>query len=150
GLTVVMLYAGNLTEDELPRRRLAWQLGLVGIYATLGGLAGVVAPRFGFKSPMAYLLPHGMQQNTLVQAALYPGFAQVTDVLGMAHGRPKAPFEYTNTWGNCLSILLPWLLVAWWSYGSRRQRKWALVIVAAALIPLVWSLNRTVWVGVGL
>ena len=81
---------------------------------------------------------------------MYPGFSQVTDVLGAIHGRPKAPFEYTNTWGNCLTILLPWLLVAWWSYGSKRQRKWAMVIVAAALIPLVWSLNRTVWVGVAL
>jgi polysaccharide biosynthesis protein PslJ len=149
-LTVILLYAGNLTEDELPRRRLAWQLGLVGIYTVLGGLVGVVAPGFQFKSPMAYLLPHGMQQNNLVQAALYPGFSQVTDVLGIIHGRPKAPFEYTNTWGNCLTILLPWLLVAWWSYGSRRQRRWALVIAAAALIPLVWSLNRTVWVAVGL
>ena len=149
-LTVILLYAGNLTEAELPRRRLAWLLGLVGIYATLGGLAGVVAPSFQFKSPMAYLLPHGLQQNSLVQAALYPGFSQVTDVLGITEGRPKAPFEYTNTWGNCLTILLPWLLVAWWSYGSKRQRKWALLVVAAALIPLVSSLNRTVWVGVAL
>ena len=137
GLTVILLFAGNLTEAELPRRRLAWLLGLVGIYATLGGLGGVVAPSFQFKSPMAYLLPHSLQQNSLVQAALYPGFSQVTDVLGVTDGRPKAPFEYTNTWGNCLTILLPWLLVAWWSYGSKRQRKWALVTAAAALIPLV-------------
>jgi O-antigen/teichoic acid export membrane protein len=149
-LTVILLFTGNLTEAELPRRRLAWQLGLVGIYATVGGLAGVVMPGFKFTSPMAYLLPHGMQQNNLVQAALYPGFSQVTDVLGIIHGRPKAPFEYTNTWGNCLTILLPWLLVAWWSYGSKRQRKWALIVVAAALIPLVYSLNRTVWVAVAL
>ncbi len=128
-LTVILLYAGNLTESELPRRRLAWLLGLVGIYATIGGLAGVVAPGFQFKSPMAYVLPQSMQQNNLVQAALYPGFSQVTDVLGITEGRPKAPFEYTNTWGNCLSILLPWLLVAWWSYGTRRQRKLAVVTV---------------------
>ena len=46
--------------------------------------------------------------------------------------------------------MLPWLFVAWWSYGSKRQRKWALVTAVAALIPLVYSLNRGVWVGVGL
>jgi hypothetical protein len=148
-LTVILLYAGNLTESELPRRRLAWLLGLVGIYATIGGLAGVVAPGLAFKSPMAYVLPQGMQQNSLVRAALYPGFSQVTDVLGITEGRPKAPFEYTNTWGNCLSILLPWLLVAWWSYGTRRQRKLAVVTVALALIPVIYSLNRVVWVGIG-
>jgi O-antigen/teichoic acid export membrane protein len=150
GLTVILLYAGNLTENELPRRRLAWQLGLVGIYTTIGGLGGVVAPHLQFKSPLAYVLPHSMQSNTLVQAALYPGFSQVTGLLGVSEGRPKAPFEYTNTWGECLTLLLPWLLVAWWSYGSRKQRRWVLVTAAVALIPLVYSLNRTVWVGIGL
>ena len=149
-LTVILLYVGNLTERELPRRRLAWQLGLVGGYAVLGGLGGVVYPRFAFTSPLAYLLPKGMQANSLVQAALYPGFSQVTNVLGVTEGRPKAPFEYTNTWGDCLTILLPWLLVAWWSYGSRRQRKLAIGVAALALIPLVYSLNRGVWLGVGL
>jgi hypothetical protein len=149
-LTVILLYAGNLTERELPRRRLAWQLGLVGIYTVLGGLGGVVDAPFQFTSPLAYLLPKSIQANSLVQAALYPGFSQVTNVLGMTEGRPKAPFEYTNTWGDCLTILLPWLLVAWWSYGSRRQRKLAIGVAVLALIPLVYSLNRGVWVGVAL
>jgi hypothetical protein len=149
-LTVILLYTGNLTERELPRRRLAWLLGLVGIFTVIGGLGGVVDAHFQFKSPVAYVLPKSMQSNTLVQAALYPGFSQVTNVLGVTEGRPKAPFEYTNTWGDCLTILLPWLLVAWWSYGSRRQRKLVIAVVALALIPLVYSLNRVAWVGVGL
>ncbi len=34
--TVLLLYAGNLTERELPRRTLAWMLGLVGIFAVVG------------------------------------------------------------------------------------------------------------------
>ena len=150
GLTVVLLYAGNLTEDELPRRRLAWQLGLVGIYTTIGGLAGVAAPNFEFKSPLAYLLPHAILDSSLLGVAMEPGFSQVTAVLGATEGRPKAPFEYTNIWGNCLTILLPWLLVAWWSYGSRRQRRLAIGVIALAVIPLVYSLNRTAWIGVGL
>src|ERR1700689_5222256 len=109
-------------------------LGLVGIYTVLGGLGGVVDARFQFTSPLAYVLPKGMQANSLVQAALYPGFSQVTNVLGVTEGRPKAPFEYTNTWGDCLTILLPWLLVAWWSYGGRRQRKLAIGVAVLALI----------------
>lgn len=150
GLTVIMLYAGNLTEGELPRRRLAWLLGLVGIYATVGGVGGVLIPKFGFASPLSYVLPASVQNNSLIGAAMNPAFSQVTDVLGVMEGRPKAPFEYTNTWGDCLTILLPWLLVAWWSHGTRRQRKLALVTVAIALIPLVYSLNRGVWAGLGL
>ena len=148
GLTVILLYAGNLTEAEQTRRRLAWLLGLVGLFTTIGGIGGVIAPRLQFKSPLAYVLPHSMQQNTLLQAALYPGLSQVTSVLGISEGRPKAPFEYTNTWGDCLTILLPWLVVAWWSYGGRRQRRWLLVAMAIALIPVVYSLNRTAWVAI--
>jgi hypothetical protein len=149
-VTVILLYAGNLTESELPRRRLAWLLGLVGIYATLGGLAGVVNPTFQFTSPLSSVLPSSVQANTLVNASLHPALAQVSDLLGGATGRPKAPFDYTNAWGNSLTILLPWLLVAWWSYGSSRQRKLAIVTVVVALVPLIYSLNRTAWAGVGL
>jgi hypothetical protein len=68
----------------------------------------------------------------------------------VTEGRPKAPFEYTNTWGDCLTILLPWLMVAWWSHGSARQRRLVLATAGVALIPLVYSLNRGVWVGAGL
>jgi hypothetical protein len=147
GITVILLYAGNLTESELPRRRLAWLLGLVGIYTLLGGLGGIGDPRFQFASPLTYVLPRSIQANSLISIALHPAFSQVTSVLGAAHGRPKAPFEYTNTWGNCLTILLPWLLVAWWSYGSRLQRRFAIAIAVIAVVPLVYSLNRTAWAG---
>src|SRR6202021_1139442 len=136
GLTRILPYAGNLPEAEPTRRRLAWLLGLVGLFTTIGGIGGVLAPSLHFKSPLAYLLPQGMQQNSLLQAALYPGLSQVTNVLGMSEGRPKAPFEYTNTWGECLTILLPWLVVAWWSYGGRRQRRWLLVTIAIVLMPV--------------
>jgi hypothetical protein len=149
-LTVILLYAGNLTESELPRQRLAWLLGLVGIYATLGGLGGVLDPTLKFTSPLAYVLPSGIQANSLVQASLHPAFSQVTDVLGVTEGRPKAPFDYTNAWGNSLTILLPWLFVAWWCYGSRLQRRLAVVTAVIALVPLIYSLNRTAWAGVGL
>src|ERR1700722_10972368 len=39
GCTVILVYAGNLTERELPRKRLAWLLGLVGLFTgVLGGV----------------------------------------------------------------------------------------------------------------
>jgi hypothetical protein len=74
----------------------------------------------------------------------------VQNLLGTAQGRPKAPFDYTNIWGNCLSILVPWLIVGWWSLGTRRQRQITALALAAAVVPVVYSLNRGVWIGVGL
>ena len=144
-VTVLLLFAGNLTEQECSRRRLAWLLGLLGIYAVVGGLGGVADPSLQFTSPLAYVLPHSFTHNTLIQSWMHPGFSQTQSVLGSATGRPKAPFDYTNTWGNCVTILLPWLLVAWWK--TRRRRWMALFITAIALVPILYSLNRAVWVG---
>jgi hypothetical protein len=148
--TILLLFACNLTERELSRRRLAWFLGLVAIYTTIGGIAGMVAPHFQFTSPLAYVIPHSMQNSTLIGSTLHPGLSQVQSVLGSAQGRPKAPFDYTNSWGYALSILLPWLFVAWWAEGTRRQRKVAIVLGVVAVAPIVYSLDRGVWIGVGL
>jgi hypothetical protein len=144
-VTVLLLFAGNLTELELPRRRLAWLLGLVGIYAIIGGFAGILLPGFQFTSPLALVMPKSFQSNTLVQSMLHPALTQVQGVLGEAEGRPKAPFDYTDSWGESLTILLPWLLVAWWA--TRRQRRKALAVAALALVPLIYSLDRGVWIG---
>lgn len=145
GATVILLYAGNLTERELSRRRLAWLLGLVGIYSTIGGLAGVVDPHFGFTSPLAHLLPASLQ--SALATSLNPGTSQVMGFLGFAEGRVKAPFTYTNQWGNCIAILLPWLIVAWYCYGKRWQKRATVFILAITVIPLVFSLDRGLWVG---
>ena len=144
-MAVLLMFVGNLTEQECSRRRLAWLLGLVGIYAVVGGLGGVVFPSLQFTSPLAYVLPHGVTQNTLIQSWMHPGFSQTQSVLDSATGRPKAPFDYTNTWGNCITILLPWLFVAWWK--TRRKRWMALFITAIAIVPVLYSLNRAVWIG---
>jgi len=149
GVSVLLLYAGNLTEHELSRRRLAWLLGLVAIYTTVGGIGGMLDPGFQFRSPAMLLLPQSLQSNSFIQASMHPGLAQIQNVLGVAGGRPKAPFDYTNTWGNCLSILLPWLVVGWWIYGSRRQRLITAAVLATAVVPLVYSLDRGVWIGLG-
>jgi hypothetical protein len=144
--TVTLLYVGNLTEREFPRRRLAWLLGLVGIYAILGGLLGVVDPTLSFTSPIARFLPANVQ--TGLGVALNPGSSQVTGILGFSVGRVKAPFTYTNQWGDCLAILLPWLYVAWRSYGTRIQRRAAVVLLAIAIVPAVISLDRGLWIGI--
>jgi hypothetical protein len=150
-VTVLLVYAGNLTEAELPRRRFAWLLGLVGIYTAIGGILGVADPHFQFTSPLAYLLPKSLQNNNgLVAMMLHPGFSQVQNILGYAVGRPRAPFDYTNMWGNVLAIMLPWLIVAWWSYGNRKERRNVLIVMAVALVPVVYSLDRGLWVGIAI
>jgi hypothetical protein len=147
GVTVLLLFVGNLTERELSRQRLAWLLGLVALYTTVGGVAGVLAPSFHFASPLAAIVPNRLVSNNLVlQAELHPALSQIQTILGGPHGRPAAPFVYTNDWGNCLAILLPWLLVAWWLMGTRRQRLISGVCLVVAIVPIIYSLNRGLWI----
>jgi hypothetical protein len=151
GATVFLLFTGNLTEEELPRRKLAWMLGLVGIYTVAGGFLGILLPSVQLTSPLAYIVPQSIQQNQeQIQLMLHPATSQIMNFLGYAEGRPSAPFPYTNMWGNSIAILLPWLLVAGWSFGNRRQRRFTVAIFVLALFPVVYSLDRGLWVGLGL
>jgi hypothetical protein len=150
GVTVLLVYAGNLTETELPRRRLAWLLGLMAIYPVIGGLAAIALPHFQFTSPLVYVLPHTISSNAVIAAAMHPGLAQAQSIVAAGSGRPKAPFDYTNTWGNCLSLLLPFLVAGWWASGSRRLRIISGALLVVAIAPIIYSLNRGMWVGLGL
>lgn len=148
GVTVLLLFAGNLTERELPRRTLAWMLGLVGVFTVAGGIAGMLMPHFAFSSPFLLLLPKGVQSNAFIQASMHPALTQVQNVLGTPGGRPKAPYDYTNIWGNCLDILAPFLLIGRWWFGSKRARLFAASVLVISLAPLLYSLNRDAWIAV--
>lgn len=149
--TAILLYAGNLTEKEAPRRFLAWLLGLVGIYTVIGGLAGTLLPNIQITSPLAMIVPNSIQaNNSELQLMLHPSVSEVMNFLGYAEGRPTAPFTYTNMWGSVLATLLPWVLVAWWLYAkTRRQRLFGGLMMVIALVPVVYSLDRGLWLGIG-
>ena len=107
----------------------------------------MVLPHLQFSSPLFVLLPKSFQANPFVQAAAHPALTQVQNVLGTPGGRPKAPFDYTNLWGECLTILLPFLLVWAWT-GTRRQRMFAAGPRSSPSARCSYSLNRGAWIGV--
>ncbi len=149
-VAVVLLYVGNLSEREYPRARLVRQLGALFVVVVAGGLLGTVYPEFQFTAPFELLLPKSMTDNLFVQSLVHPSASQLQDVLGYTSGRPSAPFGYTNTWGNALSLLLGYFAVGWLLAPSRRRRALGVVVLGAATVPIVYSLNRGLWLGLGL
>jgi hypothetical protein len=149
-LTVLLLYAGNLTEAELSRRRLVRLLGGMFVLTVLGGLLGMVAGNFEFTSPIEWLLPSGVRNKGFVRSLVHPYAAQIMDIVGGDKPRPAAPWGYTNTWGNNFCLLVPWLVVAAWAGRGGGRRFWAVVCLAVSVVPAVASLNRGLWIGVGL
>ncbi|MEU0518609.1 hypothetical protein [Streptosporangium sp. NPDC006007] len=146
-LTIMVLYLGNLTERELPQLTLVRMLGALFVTTVAGGLLGVLAPHAGFTSPVERLLPGWISGNPFVHNLIHPTSAQIQKVLGHASPRPEAPFEWANAWGSNVSVLLIWFVVGWWVHGGPRRRSVAVPLVALCAVPIVYSLNRGLWIG---
>jgi O-antigen ligase len=150
-LTVLLLYAGNLSEDELPRRRLVRLLAWLFAVTVAGGLLGVFAGSFALTSPVELMLPTHLREKGFVQSLVHPYAAQIHDIIGDERPRPAAPWGYTNTWGNNFCLLVVWFCAAAFGGGTRRRtRLLALACLAVSVVPVVVSLNRGLWIGLGL
>lgn len=148
--TVTLLYVGNLTDKELPRRRLVMLLGIFFLQVAALGCVALAWPQGNFTSPVELVLPDSLRNTDYVKQLVHPQMAQNMSVLGQALGRPAAPFPYTNGWGNVISTLLVWFVVWWWAWGTTRRRMLAALAIAVAAVPIVYSLNRGVWIGLGI
>ena len=149
-VTIALLWVANLRESELPTRWVHQLLGYMFVVTALGGLVGVLAPWIEFTSLVELLLPRGLRSNGLVQTIVHPAVADIQNVLGRPQARPKAPFPFANSWGSNLALTLPFFLVAWFREGARWQRYAGPVVLVAAAVPVVYSLNRGLWVVLGL
>jgi hypothetical protein len=145
--TITLLFVGNLTAKELPQRRLINWLSVLFLVTVLGGFLGTYAPWFQFRSPLEMLVPAGRRTDPYIAALIHPHAAQIQSVLGTTGGRAAAPWSYTNFWANTLSLLLIWFIVGWAIGVSSRRRAACVIIIAATLVPVVYSLNRGLWIG---
>lgn len=149
-VTVIALYAVNLSERQFPRRRLINLLAWLAVVTVAGGLLGTFAGHLEFASPVESLLPSRVAKDGFVQSLVHPQAAQVMDFLGYETPRPAAPWGYTNSWGNMLAICGPWLAVAALSFPVRtRWRVAAVAVCAIALVPVIESMNRGLWLNLG-
>ncbi|HZE38054.1 MAG TPA: hypothetical protein VE172_04505 [Stackebrandtia sp.] len=145
-VSVICLYAVNLTEREFSRRALINLFAATAVITVVGGIVGTVAGTFEFTSPLEALLPASLDRDNFVQSLVHPQAAQVMNFLGYDTPRPAAPWGYTNTWGNMLAITAPWLAVAVLSFRVGAKAKvFAYATLAIALVPAIYSMNRGLW-----
>ncbi len=149
---IVLLYVGNLTERELPAKRVAKMLSALFVMVVLGGMMSLFVPHITIVTPIAHVLPHSLRSNSFVTHLVTVQFAQYQDVLAQLTGaRPAFPFQYTNTWSEALVLLLPWFLISTMR-GPKTlfQRAWPIGILLLAVYAVVYSLNRGAWIGLGI
>ena len=107
-------------------------------------------PTLEWTSPVEMLLPGPLAARRGIVSMVHPQVAQIQDVIGTGDPRPNAPFEFTNAWGNNLSILLIWFVVGWIVYGTLKRRLWGLAALMVAVVPVIYSLNRGLWLGLAI
>jgi hypothetical protein len=125
---------------------------LTGFWGTMvvGGYLGMIWPLFTLRTPMSYLLPGGLLSNELVNEMAVRRFTQFNpDSWVVLTPRPSAPFLYTNGWGNAYSILTPVVIAYAFSLSGWRRSMLVLAVVAS-LAPALLSLNRGMFVGLGI
>ena len=145
--TIYLLYVGNLDERDLPTRRIVRLLGWFFLVTVAGGYLGWVMPHLEFSSALELVLPQGVTSNEFVRILIHPGAAQIQNIIGYASARPRAPFSYANDWGANYGMLLPFFILSWLRYPSKWRRRLFPVVALAAIPPVIFSLNRGLWLG---
>lgn len=117
---------------------------------TVGGILAMVLPELVIRTPMAWVVPRGLAANDLVGEMVVRRTSQwKADAWEPQAVRPAAPFLYTNTWGNVYSLVLP-LVLLHLSLVWRTRWRWPTALVAAAsVVPAVSTLNRGMFIGLG-
>ncbi len=150
--TVVFIYVLNLDEKVLPTRRIINALTVFWAVIVVGGFAAMADPKFSFSTPTQKLLGH-LGSNKLLVALIHPTLAQAQALggvaaIGHAIARPAAPFAYTNWWGANFAFLVPFVILAVRQARSRLVRLGLVGLLAASLVPFVYSINRGAWLSI--
>jgi hypothetical protein len=148
-ITIAMLYVAN-TARQVSTQRIVRLLGWMFVVTTSFGVLAVLAPTLEFESPMELVLPHSVVSTNFVRTLIHPSLSSTSDFLGYVQPRPTAPFPYSNAWGNNLALYLPFFVLAWFGRDAGWRRKVGPFVLIAAVFPIIFSLNRGLWISLAL
>lgn len=150
--TVLFLYIYNLSTEALPARKIVIVLSLFWMFVVFGGFLGTLFPNGSFSTPLQKIIPSDLGDSSL-QNWLHPTFAnrgEASHILGYSVGRPSAPFAYTNMWGSNFALLVPFVIMSWALVKKKSWKLLTIAALAASMVPVVSSLNRGLWLSLGL
>ena len=145
GSTILFLYIYNLPQKYLPTGRVLGMIaGLFVFTAIIGGYLGLIFGDATVPTLLSQILPRSLLSNGFVRNIVQPPFAQTQDFLGFPLNRPSFPFSFSNDWA---ATLVPATFASIAAAGrTRRLRKWVPLLAFLALIPMVISVNRGLWI----
>jgi hypothetical protein len=145
--TVVFVYVYNATRRRISISDVVNAFAFYWLCVVIGGWLGVLFPTITWASPMESLMPGSLLQNTFVHDMVHLRLAVNSSFLGYVEGRPVALFNYTNNWGAAFGFLAPFAVAAQMSARSHAWKLTLRVALVASIVPVVFSLNRGLWLG---
>ena len=147
-VTVALLYVLNSDRTRFTAVRITRLLAFLFVVTTGGGLLGVLLPHLDFPSVLELFLPKSFTNQEFMNALFHPRVALQSEFLGYSQPRVTAPYSYPNTWGNAYGLLVPFFVYAWFGKDAGWRRLVGPFILLASAIPVVYSLNRGLWLGI--
>jgi hypothetical protein len=150
GAAVLFLYVYNMPRSGRLDTRVLRILTVFWMIVVAGGYLGIFLRGATFVPPFMHVLPASLRNKPFVQELVQPVFAEVTNFLGYPVARPAAPFTYTNEWGGNIAVLTPIAFAAIAAAGRGLRRRILIVVLIASLVPMVDSLNRGMFLSLGI
>ena len=145
-VTVVLLYVGNLRRSQLSDQRVYRLLAWMFLVTVVGGYIGYLAPNVPVRSVLEIVLPAGVRSNDFLSVLIHPNLAQLQDI-GIEVTRSSAPFVYANDWGANYGLLAPFFVLAWTGAHAGWRRRVFPFVALVSVPPVIFSLNRGLWLG---
>lgn len=147
---VLFVYTYNLPRSRSLDTKILRILTVFWMIVVVGGYLGILVGSHTFTPALDLLLPHGLRSQPFVRELVQPVFV---DTGGSIHGlrfpRPAAPFTYSNWWGGNLAVLTPVAIAAAIAAGRGARRKLIVCLLIAQIVPMVFSLNRGMFLSLG-
>jgi hypothetical protein len=144
-LAMAYIWVCNVPRDEVSDAAIIRVVGWTWpVLVAFAGLA-LLLPDVSSPSVLLRTLPAGLANHQLMVDLSSLRFAEIQRFLGYPVPRPSAPFAYANTWGSALALTLPFFVLDRVVGQSRARRATGVLVLALAVVPIVVSLNRGLW-----
>ncbi len=147
---VLFVYVYNLPRSKLLDVKILRILTIFWMVVVVGGYAGILIGAHTFTPPIDKILPGSLRHQEFVQELVQPVFAEVQGFLGFPIPRPAAPFRYSNYWGGNMAVLTPVAVAAAIAAGRGARRKLIIAVLIASVVPMVFSLNRGMFISLSI
>ncbi|GLY20276.1 O-antigen ligase family protein [Micromonospora sp. NBRC 101691] len=147
---IVYLYVYNAARSGVSWQALFHPFCLFWLTVVALGWLAVIAPKLSLTTPVEMLLPRSISGERMVQALTHIKATEHNPLSRNPYYRTAAPYPYTNNWGTGFAVMVPCVLAYITSFRRGLMRTALIVSLPLALVPAFLTLNRGMFVGVGI